>query len=285
VGGAGDRGRGGAVEQRFAVDLAERIFVAVEQRFGELVAFGERFGKFEPIGERFGVFVAQRFGKQEPFAIGERFGKFEPIGERVGVIIAQRFGKQEPFAIGERFGKFEPIGERIEVGKRQRIGELIAQRFGERVDFAERFAFAERAASAGRGADNLYSRVWSDGGEPQRYIDINAQADEPDDGGEMTVSRKVKESPLYQGVDEQIAYQLTTTPWGSSPGSVAVTLKDAEGVDMSATCLSGSASVSGDVITTPTVKSLIAGQKYRLEVKFTVSGNIVEAWTEIWGEV
>jgi hypothetical protein len=42
--------------------------------------------------------------------------------------------------------------------------------------------------------------------------------------------------------------------------------------------LSGSASVAGDVITTPVVKSLVAGTQYRLEIKFTVSGNIFEAF-------
>ena len=100
----------------------------------------------------------------------------------------------------------------------------------------------------------------------------------------MSVSRKIKESPLRQGVDEQIAYALTTTPWGSSPSSVAVVVKDNNDADVSANCLSGSASVSGDVITTPVVKSLVAGKRYRLEIRFTVSGNICEAWAEMWGE-
>jgi hypothetical protein len=101
----------------------------------------------------------------------------------------------------------------------------------------------------------------------------------------MTISRQFKESPILQGVDEKIAYQLTTTPWGSSPGSVTVVLKDAESVDVSATCLSGSASVSGNVITTPLVQSLVAGQAYRLEIKFTCGSNVFEAWGEIRGEV
>ena len=37
----------------------------------------------------------------------------------------------------------------------------------------------------------------------------------------MTKSiREVKESPLPQGIDERIAYTLTTTPWGSNPGTL-----------------------------------------------------------------
>jgi len=102
----------------------------------------------------------------------------------------------------------------------------------------------------------------------------------------MATKRKIEQSPLYQGEDEQIVYTLTTTPWGSSPTSVVVKIKDtATNTDVSSTCLSGSASTTGDVITTPIVKSLTAGSLYRLEIKFTVSGNIVEAWTYIAGEV
>jgi hypothetical protein len=97
--------------------------------------------------------------------------------------------------------------------------------------------------------------------------------------------RRIIESPLYQGVDEQIAYTLTTTPWGSSPSSVAVVLKNSAGTDVSSTCLSGSASVAGDVITTPVVKSLTADAIYRLEIKFTVSSNIMEVWADIYGQV
>lgn len=99
------------------------------------------------------------------------------------------------------------------------------------------------------------------------------------------ISRKFKESPVVQGVDEIIAYRLTTTPWGSSPSSPTVVLKDHNGVDVSSTCLSGIPSASGDYITTPLVQNLVAGIKYRLEIKFTISGNVAEAWGEIWGEV
>lgn len=96
--------------------------------------------------------------------------------------------------------------------------------------------------------------------------------------------REIVESPLYQGTDEQIAYTLTTTPWGSSPASTAVVLKDAAGTDVSETHLTGDPSVDGDVITTPVVHSLTAGEKYRLEIKFTTGGNVVEAWAEVYGQ-
>lgn len=100
----------------------------------------------------------------------------------------------------------------------------------------------------------------------------------------MAVIRKIKETPVKQGMDEEIAYSLTTTPWGSSPSSVAVALYDSQNNDVSSTCLSGSASVDGDVITLPFVKLLAPGERYRVEVKFTSGGNVFEAWGEIWGE-
>ena len=101
-----------------------------------------------------------------------------------------------------------------------------------------------------------------------------------------TTTRRTIESPKYQGVDEQIAYTLTTTPWGSSPTSVSVAIKQLPALtDTSATNLSGSAGVAGDVITMPLVKSLVADTQYRLEIKFTCSGNIFEAWSYINGEV
>lgn len=104
-----------------------------------------------------------------------------------------------------------------------------------------------------------------------------------------TVKRAVKESELYQGKDESIAYTLTTTPWGSTPTSVAVTIWSVSSTtgaltDTSSTNLSGSASVTGDVITTPLVTALTAGTEYRLEIKFTCSSNVFEAWARILAE-
>lgn len=94
----------------------------------------------------------------------------------------------------------------------------------------------------------------------------------------MPVNRAVKESPVVQGADEQLAYTVTTTPWGSSPSSPVVKLYTDTGTDVSATLLSGSASATGDVITTPYVTGLTANTTYRLEVKFTCSGNIFETF-------
>ena len=100
------------------------------------------------------------------------------------------------------------------------------------------------------------------------------------------MKREVVEGRLAQGVDEQIAYTITTTPWGSSPGTLSVKAYDVTSslTDVSTTVLSGAASAVGDVITTPTVKSLTEAHLYRIEVKFTCAGNIYECYFEIHAE-
>jgi hypothetical protein len=97
--------------------------------------------------------------------------------------------------------------------------------------------------------------------------------------------REAIQSPLVQGVDEQISYTLTTTPWGSSPGSLAVVVKNEAGTDVTSTVMpSGSPTAVGDVITLPALKSLTAGTTYRVEVRFTCGGNVFEAFFRVTAE-
>jgi len=88
-----------------------------------------------------------------------------------------------------------------------------------------------------------------------------------------------------QGSNEQIAYNITTTPWGSSPSSVSCYLYDvtdqSTDTNVTSTKLSGSASTSTDVITTPKVVSLVLGHMYRMDVRFTADGNVYEAIVRI----
>lgn len=104
----------------------------------------------------------------------------------------------------------------------------------------------------------------------------------------MTRAREIREGMQYQGVDEQIIYTLTTTPWGSSPSSVSAKIYSIAGngtrTDVTSTCMSGTCSVNGDVITLPTILSLSDGTLYRIEVKFSCSGNVFEAYAYIKGE-
>jgi hypothetical protein len=99
--------------------------------------------------------------------------------------------------------------------------------------------------------------------------------------GVNMISREVIEGKQVQGVDETIVYTLTTTPWGSTPTSLAVTAYDVtypQRTDVGTTVLTGSASATGDVITLPALHALTAGHQYRIEIKFTCSGNIFEAY-------
>jgi hypothetical protein len=105
----------------------------------------------------------------------------------------------------------------------------------------------------------------------------------------MTEIREAKESELKQGITEIIAYQLDVTPWGASPTSPVVKLYSYNEntrayTDVSATSLTGTAQVSGNVVTTPGVKSLTEGGRYRLDVQFEISGNTFVAYCWIIGE-
>jgi len=98
-------------------------------------------------------------------------------------------------------------------------------------------------------------------------------------------SREFKESPIYQGEDEIMAYTFDTTPSGSTtPASPSTVIKNAAGTDVSGTNLTGSDSVSAPNITTADVTSLTAGAKYRLEVSWTESGETYEAFGYIFGQ-
>jgi hypothetical protein len=103
----------------------------------------------------------------------------------------------------------------------------------------------------------------------------------------MTVTREIKESPMGQGVDEIIAYTLTTTPWGSSPSSVSVVVYDVTTgarTDVTSVVMpTNSPSATLDVITLSPLKLLTAEHIYRVEVKFTCSGNAFEAYCIVEG--
>jgi len=103
----------------------------------------------------------------------------------------------------------------------------------------------------------------------------------------MSTVREVSEGRQVQGVDEEIVYTLTTTNWGSDPSSPSVVVKDlsAASADVTSTVTSGDASASGDVVTLPTIKSLTQDHIYRVEVKFTCSGSVYEAYFLIDAEL
>ena len=97
------------------------------------------------------------------------------------------------------------------------------------------------------------------------------------------MSREVSQGKQYQGEDESIAYTIDVTNWGSSPSSVSMAVYDVTNgrTDVSVDVVSGSTSVSGNVITLKTISGLTLGYMYRVEVQFTISGNVFEAWFSI----
>ncbi len=101
----------------------------------------------------------------------------------------------------------------------------------------------------------------------------------------MSSTREVREGTQPQGIDERIAYRLDVTNWGDAPTSVAVVVQDRAGTDVTSTVMTGAASVEGNVITLPVLHSLTAGVLYRVEVKFTIAGNELEAYFYVKAEV
>jgi len=103
----------------------------------------------------------------------------------------------------------------------------------------------------------------------------------------MSNQREIKEGLQYQGADETIVYTLTTTPWSSSPTNTSAKIYEVDGdtlTDKTSTLMTGSTSVVGDTITIPAIAGLTAGTLYRVEVKWTTSGNTFEAFAELQAE-
>jgi hypothetical protein len=100
--------------------------------------------------------------------------------------------------------------------------------------------------------------------------------------------RSVVEGRQVQGRDERLRYTIASSPWGTGPSDVEVTvwlISDlANWRDMSDVTLEGDSEVHGDIITTPWVSGLIAGALYRAEVRFTCGDNTFECYFDILGE-
>lgn len=101
----------------------------------------------------------------------------------------------------------------------------------------------------------------------------------------MPRSLVVAGSPETQRPDERVAYQVTLDSTYTSPSTPVCTLYDlADNTDVTSTNLFGSASIVGQVFTSPLVVSLTAGKKYRLEFQFQSGGNTFEPYLIIRGK-
>jgi len=97
------------------------------------------------------------------------------------------------------------------------------------------------------------------------------------------LERRVKESPVYMGSSETLAFTIALGPiagtnyvgWSdiSSPSAPANTLYSwPDMTDVSATNLTGSPSFSGTNLTTSSLKALTVGQHYLYRCTFTDGG-------------
>lgn len=95
---------------------------------------------------------------------------------------------------------------------------------------------------------------------------------------------EVQQGIQRQSADEELAYMITTTNYGSTPTGVSVVVYDEQtNTDVTSTVMpAGAHSVSGDVITLKPLKSLTKGHSYRVEVEFTDSdSNIWEPFFKV----
>jgi len=103
----------------------------------------------------------------------------------------------------------------------------------------------------------------------------------------MIISREIREGIQPVGIDERPIFNLTTTPWGSAPTSVSVKAwKYNESAqtytDVTSTVFAvNTPSVNGDVITLSPLIPQAIGDKYRIEIKFTTGGSVLEPYANI----
>ena len=100
-------------------------------------------------------------------------------------------------------------------------------------------------------------------------------------------SREILEGLQYQGEDESVAYSIDVTNYGNTPTSPAVDVFDEDDLSTSVKSTvmpTGSPSVASNVITLPALTALTDGQTYRVEVQFTLSGNLFEVFFRVRGQ-
>lgn len=97
----------------------------------------------------------------------------------------------------------------------------------------------------------------------------------------MANERRLIGSPFQRGVGETRPYRVDVSPWGAGTyASPAVVVIDTTGEDVTAAVLTGSASFSGNYLTTPdfVADGMTAGATYTMIVSWTVNGKTVSAF-------
>jgi len=94
--------------------------------------------------------------------------------------------------------------------------------------------------------------------------------------------REIVQGLQVVGIDERPKFSLDVTNWGSNPSGVSfVCYKwvSTDWVDATGACFpTGSVSSSGNVITLPVFIPQAIGDNYRIEIKFTIGGSVLEAY-------
>ena len=105
------------------------------------------------------------------------------------------------------------------------------------------------------------------------------------------MSRKRNIHEVLEGLQEQLVgesvlYSINTTPWGGTPTGTDHDIFDEEDLTTSlkSAMMSGSSSVSADVINLPALGSVVAGKIYRVEVTFTSLGNTLVGYFRVEGK-
>ncbi len=103
----------------------------------------------------------------------------------------------------------------------------------------------------------------------------------------MASIRQCVPGQFTQGEEEELPYTVNVGQWASTPVGASTVLKY-NNLDVSASHLSISGSaptISGIYITTPCLINLVAGNDYKLELKFEEAGKIYECFFHVSGEV
>ena len=101
-------------------------------------------------------------------------------------------------------------------------------------------------------------------------------------------SREILDGTQPQGVNESVKYSVDTAPWGGTPTTVSHDIFDEEDFDTSlkSSLMSGTPTVTSDVITLPALSGLTDGIIYRVTVKFTITGgSILESYFRVKAEL
>lgn len=85
---------------------------------------------------------------------------------------------------------------------------------------------------------------------------------------------------IYQSKGEEIVYSINVpSTWTKTVNTASAKIYDQTGTDLTSSLMTGAATVAGQVVSLPRVKSLTDGIKYTVRVSFTdASSQVFEAF-------